>query len=490
VLILANVVAALALVGTASAYGYVQWRLDQIKRINVAGLSPSSGDGNPIPAFNLLIIGSDTRALSGPGNAQFGSQAQSGGQRSDSIILLRVVPKTRSLGLFSIPRDTLVRVPGYGVTRINAAFNAGTPSLLVQVLQQDFGIQVNHVALFNFDTFEAIDNAIGGVYQWFPTPARDQFSNLGEPAGCQLLNGTQALAFARSREYQYFLNGSWHYQMAPESDLGRIQRQQAFVKLAVAKALKVAPTNPVTLNKVIAGLTKNLTLDSGFSNSLIFSLARDFHSAGLTNVPSFTYPTVNSTSVSGALDPQTAQGAQMIQQWLNVGPPPPAASPATTSAPPITTVKPSSVSIEVVNGSGVPGQAGQASSELHGLGYNSTVDAAAGTSGNAGTVIDYAPDALAAAKQVQAQLAVGATLTEDASLTPTVYNLKLVTGTDFRGFKGSPAPATGATATTASPQSTAIAGAAAVTPDSSSFYKGRYIPPGRVAGQIPATCPT
>ena len=488
-LVTANVVVALALVGAASAYGYVQWRLNQIKRINVAGLTQSPGDGSPIPAFNLLIIGSDTRALSGPGNAQFGSQAQAAGQRSDSIILLRVVPKTRSLGLFSIPRDTLVPVPGYGVTRINAAFNSGTPSLLVQVLQQDFGIQVNHVALFNFDTFEAIDNAIGGVYQWFPTPARDLFSNLGEPAGCQLLNGTQALAFARSREYQYFLDGSWHYQMAPESDLGRIQRQQAFVKLAVAKALKVAPTNPVTLNNVIAGLTKNLTLDSGFSNSLIFALARDFHSAGVSNVPSFTYPTVNSTSVPGALDPETAQGAQMIQQWLNVGSPPPAPAHAATSAPPTTTVKPSSVSIEVVNGSGVAGQAGKASSELQALGYNSTVDAAASTSGNAGTVVDYAPDALAAAKQLQSQLAAGATLAEDASLTPTVYNLKLVTGSDFTGFKASSAPATGAAPTTA-PQSVAIAGASTVTPDSSSFYKGRYIPPGRVPGQIPATCPT
>ena len=247
ILILANVMVALILVGAASAFGYVQWRLGQIKKVVVPGLvvpgkSPQShSDGSPIPPFTMLIIGSDTRNLTGPGNAQFGSEAETGSQRSDSILLIRVVPKTRSLALFSIPRDTLVPIPGYGTTRVNAAFNSGNPGLLVKVLQQDFNIEVNHVAEFNFDTFEAIANAIGGIYQWFPTPARDAFSLLNVGPGCQLLTGAPALAFARSREYEYFLNGSWHYQVSPESDLARIQRQQAFVKAAVSEGGEGGP---------------------------------------------------------------------------------------------------------------------------------------------------------------------------------------------------------------------------------------------------------
>ena len=192
------------------------------------------------------------------------------------------------------------------------------------MLDQDFGIQVNHVAVFNFDTFRALADAVGGVEQYFPTPARDINATLNIPqAGCVNLSGDQALAFVRSREYEYYLNGEWHYQLYPESDLARIQRQQAFFKSLARKAKRVAPTNPIALNGIIAGITKNLTLDNSFGNSELLSLAQDFRSANLTTIPSFTYPTVNSTAVPGALDPQTQQGQAVVQQWLAVGRPTP-----------------------------------------------------------------------------------------------------------------------------------------------------------------------
>ena len=99
------------------------------------------------------------------------------------------------------------------------------------------------------------------------------------------------MAFVRSREYQYYLDGQWQYQLFPESDLARIQRQQAFVKALARKAKQVAPTNPIALNDIIAGVTKNLAVDSSFSNSLLLSLAQDFRSANLSTIPSYTYPT-------------------------------------------------------------------------------------------------------------------------------------------------------------------------------------------------------
>jgi LCP family protein required for cell wall assembly len=502
-LIMANVLVALVLLGAASAYGYVNWRLGQIKKIDVNHLfaqgSSSQSNGGSLAPFTMLVIGSDSRNLGSGASAQFGNDQQVTGQRSDSIILLRVNPKARALALLSIPRDTLVPIPGMGVTRINAAFNSGNPSLLVQVLKQDFNVEVNHVAEFNFDTFRQLADAIGGVYVWFPTPAKDAFSNLNENAGCQLLIGDSALAFARSREYQYYLDGSWQYQQFPESDLARIQRQQAFTKLVIKKALHIAPTNPVALNNIIAGITKNLTLDKNFSNSLIFQLARDFHSASqLSNIPSFTYPTVNSQAVPGALDPQTAAGAAMIQQWLDVGQKPagtPAksAKAATPTAPP-PVVNPSSISVEVANGSGVAGQAAQASGALSTFGYQSTIAGNAPTL-SSHTIIDYAPDSLTAAKQLQVELLDGASLQQDPALTPTPYNLELVTGKDYKGMKRAPAastpsPSTSAPSTAGSATNPAIDGSATVQPDSSSFYKGRYIPPGRVPGQIPPNCPS
>jgi polyisoprenyl-teichoic acid--peptidoglycan teichoic acid transferase len=491
-----NVVTILALLGAGGAYGYVQWRLGQIKRISVLGLhvegksAQSKPTGSSAPPFTMLVIGSDTRNLGAGASGAFGSDTSVEGQRSDSIILVRVVPETRSLALLSIPRDTLVPIPGYGTTRINTAFNAGTPSLLVTVLDQDFGIEVNHVAVFNFDTFRALADAVGGVEQYFPTPAKDVNADLDIPqAGCVNLSGDQALAFVRSREYEYYLNGQWNYQLYPESDLARIQRQQAFFKALARKAKKVAPTNPIALNGIIAGITKNLELDTTFSNSELLSLAEDFRSANLSTIPSYTYPTVNSTAVPGALDPETQQGQEVIQQWLSVGQPAPKVSSPSPAAKPVITVNPSSVSIQIENGSGVGGQAAQAGQDLASLGYKTTVSGDAPNFGLTTTEIEYAPDSLAAAKQVQSQLVGGAILAEDSSLTPTPYNLLVTTGNSYNGVVGSTQPASGSTTTTTTTEvSPAYGGTQTVTPDSSSVYDGVYIPPGLEPGQIPQTC--
>jgi LCP family protein required for cell wall assembly len=485
-LIAVNIASALLLVAAGSAYAYVQWRLDQLNRIHVLGLHTQ---GSNIAPFTLLVIGSDTRNLGAGGGPQFGSGAEVAGQRSDSIILIRVVPRTRALGLLSIPRDTLVPIPGYGTTRINVAFNSGNPSLLATVLDQDFGIQVNHVVEFNFDTFRQVANAVGGVEQYFPTPARDLYSLLSIPApGCYNLSGNQALAFVRSREYQYELNGEWHYQLYPESDLARIQRQQSFVRDLARKAKRIAPTNLVELNSVIGGITRNLTIDSGFSNSLLLSLASDFRTANLSAIPSYTYPTVNSTSVPGALDPQTAQGQQLIQQWLNVGQQ--TAKPSTGKAtPPTTVVSPASINVEVQNGSGVAKQAATAAQDLSTIGYHATV-AGDASSGSTNTVIYYAPDSLAAARQLQSELAGGSSLVESPALTPTPYNLRLVTGKGFTGLTAGAAALgrSASTSTTTAPPSPPYGGSATVNPASSSFYQGVYIPPGLQPGQVPQTC--
>ena len=501
ILIGVNVVTALFVVASASAYGYVQWRLDQLKRVHIAGLHPqghsaqSNSRGPAIAPFTLLVVGSDTRNLGAGGGAQFGSSTEVQGQRSDSIILVRVAPQTRSLALLSIPRDTLVPVPGYGTTRINTAFNSGTPSLLVQVLDQDFGIEVNHVVQFNFDTFRSVADAVGGVEQYFPAPARDQFSLLNVPSpGCVNLSGDQALAFVRSREYQYELNGSWHYQLYPESDLARIQRQQAFVRALVKKARKVAPTDVIELNNIIGGITKNLTVDSGFGNSLLLNLAKDYRSANLTTIPSYTYPAVNSSAVPGALDPQVQQGRALIQQWLDVGQPTPTtpATTPTTLSPPTTVVAPSSVRIELLNGSSRGGAAGRAGQDLSAAGYQVVVSGDAPTFGLATTEINYAPDALAAAEQLRSQLAGGATLKRDDAMTPTPYNLQVVVGGSFDGLVAgtgqnrTAGPTTSTTSTTVA--SPAYAGTSTVDPASSSIYHGAYIPPGLQPGQTPETC--
>jgi polyisoprenyl-teichoic acid--peptidoglycan teichoic acid transferase len=346
VLIVANVVVLAMLALGASAYGYVQWRLGQVNRIAVNGLTAVPKPGAPI---TLLAVGSDTRNLGKGASAIFGSTDSVTGQRSDTIMLVRIVPATSSVAIMSIPRDLLVPIAGMGTTRINSAFNTG-PDLLVSTVQQDFGININHFMVVNFYSFTQIADSIGGVYQYFPTPARDLYSDLSVPkAGCVLLKGSQALAFVRSREYQYYLDGTWQYQLVPESDLARIQRQQDFIKLAIKKAEQVAPTNPVALNSVIAGVAGSLTVDDNFSSSQLINLASVLRHANAAGIPEWTYPTVNSTEVPGALDPVPSEDQQMVQQFLSYG------LPAATAGGTAGTTSPAATTSTAAVGLGRPG---------------------------------------------------------------------------------------------------------------------------------------
>jgi LCP family protein required for cell wall assembly len=492
-LVAANIVVALCLVGTVSAYGYVQWRLGQIKKEKLTALTSVNG-GKP---FTLLIVGSDSRsalAANDPGNAQFGGAAATPGQRSDTIILARIAPATRQVEILSLPRDLWVNIPGSGPNRINAAFDTG-PNLLIQAIQQDLGIPVNHFVEVNFDTFQAITNAVGGVKVYFPTPAKDAYSLLNVPApGCVLLTGSQALGFVRSRHYQYYQNGYWHYEA--ESDLARIQRQQAFIKKMLKKA-QSEYTNPLALNDILGGITKNLTVDTGFSTSLLLDLAKDFRSIDPSTIATLTLPNYGYTTAGGAdvLGLQQPQASQAIAAFNNFGnTPPPAAPKATTTttkpAPtvkaPSVTVAPSSVAVEVANGDGVSGQATKMTAFLTAKGYSASVNPLSPGTGVAVTQVHYAPDAKTAGQQIAASIPGGATMVADSSLTPTAYSVEVITGATYTAATGGAAPSTASSApSTASSASSAPSTPATTVPGTNA---ATYVLPGMPAGATPPNC--
>ncbi len=474
-----NAIVALCLIGTASAYGYVQWRLDQIHREKLNNLA-GSGGGKP---FNLLIVGSDTRSAlaNNADNKQFGGGSATPGQRSDTIIVARVAPAAHQIELMSIPRDLWVDIPGQGMNRINAAFDTGA-NLLVKTIETDLGIPINHFVEVDFDTFRAVTDAVGGVSFYFPTPARDAYSLLNVPQpGCVKLTGDQALGFVRSRHYQYYLDGSWHFQA--ESDLARVQRQQAFIKKMIKKA-EGEYTNPIAINNVVAGLTKNLTLDSGFSNSLILSLAQEFRSINASGIPSLTLPnypftTPGGADVLGLQQPQAAQTIASFNSFGNAAPAPAASGSTTTTQPSGPSVAPSSVSVEVANGTGVAGQAAALAAQLTRSGYRTTVNPVEMGRGLAGTEIRYAPDSAAAARQLAARIPGGATLVESAALTPTRYNVEVVTGDSY----------TSGHAPAASPTSATTAAAPTTTPSTvPGSNPDTYVLPGTPSGQTPPSC--
>jgi LCP family protein required for cell wall assembly len=344
--------------------------------------------------------------------------------------------------MLSIPRDTLVTLAGSGQrNRINASFGNG-PSQLVKTIHQNFGIDVNHYVEVNFAGFQGVVNSVGGICLDFPYPAKDTMSGLNiTRAGPQQLNGQQALAVARSRYYEYYADGSWHYDGT--GDLGRINRQQTFLRVLAKKAISSGITNPIRANSIIGSAVHDLTVDDQLSDHQIVSMALQFRHLSPSSVPSYTLPT---TPVNGYGDlgdillPESSLDHQVISEFLN--PAPAAGKSATpTTSTTTATMSPSRVTLSVQNGSGVAGQAGQASTGLKALGFTVSGISNAVTFSHTSSVVEYRAGHEAEAKAVAARVA-GAVITEQVS-TLADGNVVLVTGQAFGGIKGATSSATG-----------------------------------------------
>lgn len=311
-----SIVVIIALIAAVGGWFYVNSVLGSIKREHVSSITAETS-GAPI---NILLIGSDSRSFvdSTSQASSFGSKAVQGGQRSDVIIIMRLIPKTRQIEMLSIPRDTYVAIPGTGGSnKINAAFNTG-PSLLVQTIKEDFGIPINRVVIANFPGFEGMVNALGGISLDFHYPVRDLYTGLDvTKLGCQNVNGTTALALVRSRHLYYFKAGSWHYDGM--SDWSRIQRQQAFFHALIDKANSAFP-NLLSINSFFRATANDLETDSGFSSREMLSLAMHFRGVATSALSTEVIPTY-STVIYGSDVLMAAQpyAREMIASFLDTG---------------------------------------------------------------------------------------------------------------------------------------------------------------------------
>ena len=330
-----GVVLVLVIALVVAGYFYFVAPLNSITRVHVGDLKVTK----PGAPFTVLVTGSDSRAfVKTKGQCKsFGCGSQTGGQRSDVIILARVIPAARKIEMLSIPRDTWVTIPGNvqyisGQNRINAAFNTG-PALLVQTIEQDFHIPVNYFVAVNFPGLQDMVGSIGGIHLRFKDPVRDVVSGLHiKFAGCQLVQGAQALALVRSRHLQYKVHGVWYDDYG--SDFTRIRNQQAFFR-AVIHQLNSQITNPVAIHDFINSAVHNLTIDQSLSTGTMFSLAREFHSFPAGSLKAVTLPTVGPYITSGGANvllPAAAADEAVIQSFLGFGVPAKTTSAAHTTA--------------------------------------------------------------------------------------------------------------------------------------------------------------
>src|SRR5690349_21099991 len=256
------------IVGTNVA---VDMKLARITRVR---LDEASASGS---VSNFLVIGSDTRAFvdNAQDASQFGSATSQRGQRSDTMMIVHVDPKRKRNLVVSIPRDLVVDIPGRGSQRINAAFNDG-PQKVIDTVKANFGVRIQHYVEVDFAAFQGIVNAIGKVPVYFPYPARDRKSGLDVPAaGCQALDGHQALAYVRSRYLEYRIDGRWR-DASPRADLDRIDRQHEFLRKLADTAVRAGMSNPLTASRIVDRIVAKLTVDTKMSRGDLLGLVNAF----------------------------------------------------------------------------------------------------------------------------------------------------------------------------------------------------------------------
>jgi LCP family protein required for cell wall assembly len=319
---------------------YAKRTLDAVERVDLPSLTEKGksiedgGDG-PTTIENYLIVGSDSRAGANPDDTDagaIGNAQEVVGQRSDTIMVLRFDPATNTSSLLSLPRDLWVAIAGTGgKNKINAAFTKGS-DVLINTIQDDFGIPIHHYVEIDFEGFKRLVDAMGGVEVYFPEPARDTktgFEVLSD--GCFTLDGVQALAFTRSRSYQTFTDGKWRDTDA--NDIGRIQRQQEFLRMALQKALAAGSSNPIAANELINAALDNIKIDDGLD---ILGLANRLRKLGSGGIKTWTMPATNGTEGDqSVLHINTEQAQPIIDFFKGLGPEPVEAAPTPGEAVPL-----------------------------------------------------------------------------------------------------------------------------------------------------------
>lgn len=223
-------------------------------RIDKLDAMPTGERPAETPGTTYLMVGSDAREdLSRAERARLHTGGDAGPPRTDSIMLMHV-PKSGPTVLVSIPRDSAVNIPGVeGKQKINAAFNKG-PAALIQTIENNTGLRIDHYVEVGFGGFASVIDSVGGINMCLPKAMKDKDAHIDLPAGCQELDGVNALGYVRSRKAD------------GKNDFGRTERQRQMVGAVAKKAASPSTfLNPVRYYNVATKGVDALTVDQDMS---------------------------------------------------------------------------------------------------------------------------------------------------------------------------------------------------------------------------------
>jgi LCP family protein required for cell wall assembly len=374
---------------------------------------------------NWLLVGSDSRDGISPDDPNAGYFRDGDvpvGKRTDTMILARVDADAGTIDMLPIPRDLWVDIHGADRSgRVNSAFASDDgEERLIQTIQENLGVEIHRYAEINFVGFQQIVDEMGGVEMWFDTPMRDPASGLFiNSPGCINLAGFEALALARSRNIE-FQRSDGRWTTDASGDLGRISRQQYFLKRVVDAASSLSLTDIGTLKGLTDAVGDNLTISEMEIDELV-ELARAFKDFNGDQITSHSLPVVpfRTESRAAVLALQPAEANQVLAVFRGEDPQP---------IPP----QEASVELAILNGSRIPGQAKSVEGLLGSHGFEiSEIDN--GPTSEI-TVLTYGPGFEAAAAHVARYLEVAPVFEPDGEH----EGLTLLTGVDFDGIRSDP----------------------------------------------------
>ena len=264
-----------------------------IDRIDVFGTLNSRPD-KPNKALNYLLVGSDTREGLTKEQRKLlrvGSTATAAGSRSDTMLLVHISKERDKATLISIPRDSLVTIPEHVSSidktriipaakgKINAAFAWGGAPLLIQTVENETGVRIDHYIEIGFAGFAGMVDALGGIDVCTKKDINDPGSHLVLAAGNHTLDGVESLKYVRTRDFDGM------------GDLGRMQRQQQFMGALMRKVTSTGVLlNPIKLVTFFNAAIATVTTDSELNQSDLLTLAKQLKNLSPSKVRTLTIP--------------------------------------------------------------------------------------------------------------------------------------------------------------------------------------------------------
>ena len=383
-------------------------------------VAPSASEGRR--PLNVLMLGTDTRS----GANGFVGGSDDGIGRSDTTILLHLsADRQRAIGV-SIPRDSMVQMPDCrtpdggrregGLRMFNEAYTIGGSACVQRTVEQLTGVLIDHHVVVDFAGFRRMVDALGGVTVCVPRDVNDTTGNITLKAGKHVFKGDQALDYVRVR-----------HGIDQTGDIGRMQRQQAFLSSMIQKATATGTlTNVPKLYKFLDAATKSVMTDPELANlNALRKLAQEVQGIGLDKIRFLTVPFQTYQP-----DPNRLmwhpEKAPRLWRLVREDRPLPARGKGVPAEP--VKADPRDIDVEVLNGFGKPGAARLAATDLASLGFR-VADTRRADADVSQTVVRYDPRFDRSARTV-------ATAVRGAQLEPVDglgRTVQVVLGPDYSG---------------------------------------------------------